>query len=210
MGGSFLLLFFKKEALALSLDREGLRMGVELEGLFAQLQVLEAEIERRLGDGVAERRAVIDAEVAALQRRLRVGVWRYLRESRLRHVVVAPVIYAMVVPFALLDVSLLIYQWVCFSAWGIPRVRRGDHVVIDRHRLPYLNVIEKVNCVFCGYGNGVIGWAREIAGRTEQFWCPIRHDRRVVGAHARYRGFVAYGDAAGYRARLEEMRGGLK
>lgn len=188
-------------------------MGVELEGLFAQIRALEDEIEQRLGaqrDRLAERAAVIDAEVAALQRRLRVGVWRYLRQSRLRHVVVAPVIYAMVVPFALLDVSLLIYQWICFSAWGIARARRADYVVIDRHRLPYLNAIEKLNCVYCGYGNGVIAWAREIAGRTEQFWCPIRHDRAVTGAHARYREFVSYGDAAGYRARLEEMREKLK
>ena len=46
---------------------------------------------------------------------------------------------------------------------------RGQYIVIDRHRLKYLNAIEKLNCVYCGYGNGVIAYARDIAGRTEQY-----------------------------------------
>jgi N-glycosylase/DNA lyase len=73
-----------------------------------------------------------------------------------------------------------------------------------------LNAIEKLNCVYCGYANGVLAYAREIAGRTEQYWCPLRHALRVRGPHAQYRDFVEYGDAAGYRARLEELRARLR
>ena len=40
---------------------------------------------------------------------------------------------------------------------------------------------------------------REIGSRTEQFWCPIKHARKVVGAHPRYNEFAEYGDAESYR-----------
>jgi hypothetical protein len=29
-----------------------------------------------------------------------------------------------------------------------------------------------VNCVYCGYFNGLIAYVQEIAARTEQFWLP--------------------------------------
>lgn len=192
-------------------------MNEELDRLFAQIRSLEDQIERRLDTHraqfsyrLAKGKAVFAAEVAQLHRRLRVGVFRYLREAPLRHIAVAPVIYAMVVPIALLDLSFSVYQRICFAAWGISRVQRRDYVIVDRHRLPYLNAIEKLNCVYCGYANGVLAYAREIAGRTEQFWCPIRHATQVRAPHARYREFVDYGDAAGYRARLEDLRARLR
>jgi len=33
---------------------------------------------------------------------------------------------------------------------------------MDRHHLAYLNVIEKLNCEYCGYANGVFAYVREI------------------------------------------------
>ena len=86
----------------------------------------------------------------------------------------------------------------------IAQVRRSTYIVIDRHHLAYLNAIEKVNCVYCWYANGVFAYVREVAGRTEQFWCPIRHAKRVRAPHAHYREFVDYGatprdTTAGYR-----------
>ncbi len=192
-------------------------MNAELDRLFAQIHALEDEIEQRLAAHrapfqyeVAKGKAVFDAGARAAQRALRVGLARYLRQSQLKHILLAPVIYAMVLPIGLLDLSMTAYQWTCFTAWGIGRVRRRDYVVLDRHRLSYLNLIEKLNCVYCGYGNGVIAYTREIVGRTEQYWCPIRHATQIRGAHARYKDFVDYGDAAGYRARLAELRAKLR
>jgi hypothetical protein len=98
----------------------------------------------------------------------------------------------------ILDLSVSLYQLGCFTAWGIVRVQRREYVVIDRHRLGYLNPLQKLNCVFCGYGNGVIAYAREITARTEQYWCPIKHALKVKGSHERYAAFQAYGDAEGY------------
>ena len=192
-------------------------MNDEIDRLFTQIRDLEDDIQRRLDTHreqfkyrLSHGKAVFEAEIRSVHRRLRTSVPRYLKEAPLRHIAVAPVIYGMVIPFALLDISLTIYQWICFSAWGIARVTRRNYVVVDRHRLAYLNVIEKLNCVYCGYGNGVIAYAREIAARTEQFWCPIRHATQIRGAHARYKDFVDYGDAEGYRARLEELRAKLR
>jgi len=85
-------------------------------------------------------------------------------------------------------------------------VPRADFIVIDRHHLAYLNVFERLNCAYCGYGNGVIAYVREIAGRTEQYWCPIKQARQPRDPHHRYYDFLDYGDARGYRQSLEDFR----
>jgi hypothetical protein len=192
-------------------------MNDELDRLFAQIHSIEETIERRLDAHrvqfkyrLANGKAVFDSEIRRIHRGLRVGVWRYLREAQLRHIAVAPVIYAMVIPLVLLDASFSIYQAICFTAWGVGRVPRRQYVIIDRQRLNYLNAIEKLNCVYCGYANGVLAYVREITGRTEQYWCPIRHATQIRGPHSRYKEFVAYGDAEGYRTRLEDLRAKLR
>jgi len=48
--------------------------------------------------------------------------------------------------------------------------------------------------------------AREIAARTEQYWCPIKHARRLYGAHDRYPAFFEHGDAEAFRQGLERLR----
>ena len=121
-----------------------------------------------------------------------------------------PLIYGMVLPLALLDLSVTLYQLGCFTAWGIGRVRRRDYVVIDRQKLNYLNPVQKLNCVYCGYGNGVIAYAREITARTEQYWCPIKHALKVKGSHERYAAFLDYGDAEGFVKSAEAYRARLK
>jgi hypothetical protein len=80
------------------------------------------------------------------------------------------------------------------------------YMVNDRHRLAYLNIIEKANCGYCGYANGVMAYAREIISRTEQHWCPIRHARQVPDAHKRYPQFFPCGDAVSWREKLQDKR----
>jgi hypothetical protein len=189
----------------------------EIDELVRRLVRLEDQIERkleaqqaRLRYRIEAQRAVFEAEVVRRHRQLRVGLLTFLRRSPLGSLVVAPAVYGLVVPFVLLDLGVSLYQRVCFPIWGMARVRRADHVVLDRHRLAYLNGIEKLNCLYCGYANGVIGYTREVAGRTEQYWCPIKHALRVRAPHERYRGFVDYGDAEGYRARLDTLRAAVR
>ena len=143
-------------------------------------------------------------------RRHRVGLWRYVLGGGIATLLTAPLIYSVGAPFLLLDAWVTLYQAVCFRAWGIRRVRRRTYFVIDRHKLEYLNGAERFNCLYCSYANGVIAYVQEIAARTEQYWCPIRHSRRVRGAHNRYDDFAAYGAAREYRDRLPSFRSSLK
>ncbi|MGE0447899.1 MAG: hypothetical protein AB7P99_21935 [Vicinamibacterales bacterium] len=149
-------------------------------------------------------------DLRAQHRHFRQSLPRYLRDTEVRNLVTAPVVYSLGLPLVLLDLWVTLYQWVCFPLYGITRVRRRDYFVIDRHRLAYLNGIEKANCVYCGYANGLLAYVHEIAGRTEQFWCPIRHRRRLRHPHAHYRAFVDYEDAAGYRRELPRLRRSLR
>jgi hypothetical protein len=52
----------------------------------------------------------------------------------------------------------------------------------------------------------VAAYTREVAARTEQYWCPIKHARRLAAAHDYYPKFLDHGDAEGYRRELERMR----
>ena len=157
-----------------------------------------------------ERKVVFEKEVLERHHQLKTGLFRFLRTAPFLTVLTAPVIYSLIVPVALLDLSVSMYQWICFSAWGVPRVRRSEYIVIDRQYLAYLNGIEKLNCVYCGYANGVIAFAREIAGITEQYWCPIKHAHQSAGRHERALEFLEYGDAENWRKSLGELRKKLK
>jgi len=119
---------------------------------------------------------------------------------------VLPLIYSLMLPFLLLDLWVQVYQATSFWLLGLERVRRRDYIVIDRHRLPYLNPLQKVNCAYCGYVNGLIAFTREVAGRTEQYWCPIKHAGRPRVQHRRQRRFAAFGDAAEFERLLPRMR----
>lgn len=154
-------------------------------------------------------RVRFDSEVRDAQRRLKQGLGAFLRQSSAGNVLTAPLIYSLAVPLLLADIWITMYQWICFPVYGIPRVRRRDYFVLDRYRLGYLNAIEKVNCTYCSYANGLIAYIREIAARTEQYWCPIKHGRRVRSPHQRYLLFADFGDAAGYRVRSGKLRTAL-
>ncbi len=114
-------------------------------------------------------------------------------------------IYALILPIAMLDLFVSVYLRICFPVCGIRRVKRSDYVALDRRNLAYLNIIEKLNYYYCGYANGVIAYVREVSRRTEQYWCPIKHSRRVRSCHHRYDGFIDYGDADGFRARAQKL-----
>jgi hypothetical protein len=155
-------------------------------------------------------RVRFEREARLAHARLRQRIPPFLRESSPLTILTAPIIYSLIVPVALLDLWVSAYQTICFRVYGIARVPRSAYIVIDRHHLAYLNGIEKANCMFCGYANGVFAYTREIAGRTEQYWCPIRHAKRVRAPHPHYAEFVAFGDADGYRTRLPMLRADLR
>ncbi len=181
-------------------------------GLLHRIHQAERDLDHAIAEWRLEAKETVRG-AARLSKQARIEQ-RKLRRSLLAHIrsigplfwLTAPVIYGMIIPLVLTDLFATVYQLICFPVYGIGRVRRSDYVVVDRHRLPYLNAIEKLNCVYCGYANGVIAYARELASRTEQYFCPIRHAIPVPGVHSRYSRFVAYGDAKAYREQIEHLR----
>ena len=149
-------------------------------------------------------------EIKREHRRLKTSLLRYVLHSRIMAILTAPFIYAVIIPFVLLDLFVTVYQTVCFPVYGIPKARRRDYIAIDRNKLRYLNALEGFNCLYCSYGNGVLAYAVEIAGRTEQHWCPIKHARRIQNAHDRYTHFLPYADAQAYREGIDKLRDDFK
>ena len=143
-------------------------------------------------------------------RKLKTSLARYVLHSRFFAVLTAPFIYACFIPFVLTDLFVSVYQAVCFPVYGIPKARRKDFIAIDRNKLRYLNFLEGLNCMYCSYSNGMLAYVVEIAGRTEQHWCPIKHARRIQNTHDRYSHFLPYGDAAAYREQLDKVRDDFK
>ncbi len=192
---------------------EGHPLNERVRELLAQITALQEELRATLTEQEARVRYTIEGKriefeqaVRQAHTRLRLGFWRWLRLSRPRNVLASPFIYGMIVPLVFFDLSLLLYQAVCFRLFGIARVRRADYMVVDRHKLAYLNIAEKFNCFYCEYANGLMAFAREVVARTEQYWCPIKHARKVLDEHARYKQFMEYGDAENFREHWLALR----
>jgi hypothetical protein len=188
-------------------------MNDRLEMLLEKFRTLERELAVELQKKqdeffyeIRKKKVRFQREIKLEHKRLIINALQYIRESRPLVLLTLPVIWSCLIPALLLDLTITIYQAVCFPVFGIPKVRRGDFIVLDRHNLSYLNIIEKMNCMYCGYFNGLVAYAREMAARTEQHWCPIKHARRVGDIHSRYKYFFDYGDAKRYRQEIETAR----
>ena len=191
-------------------------MNQKISDIVARMKALEQELETELAQAqehvryrLLGRKVQFDPAELAQQRRYKVNLFLYALLPRPRHVLTAPFVFALLPPLLLLDLFASLYHAVCFPLLGIPKVRRRDYLIFDRHQLVYLNLLEMVNCAYCSYGNGLLSYLKEIVARTEQYWCPIKHARRVIGTHARYAGFEDYGDAEGYQGRLVDLRKAL-
>lgn len=184
-------------------------MPPSIEELLTKIRSLQDEVEeeyRRRREEFEIHRVSFADEVLRQQRRYKIGLFKFLRRTRILVALTSPVIYLGWIPFLLMDLFITIYQAICFPVYRIPKVDRSKYMVFGREDLPYLNLIEKFNCFYCSYGNGVAAYTREVAARTEQYWCPIKHTRRLHQAHERYPQFFEFGDAEAYRQGLERLR----
>lgn len=188
-------------------------MNERISRILAQMAALDDELrdavheqESRMFFQIKGKRVEFERTVKEAHVKLKTGMMRWLVTNRPQNLLTGPIIYAMIVPLLMLDLFVSVYQWSCFPIYGITKVRRGDYIVFDRHHLGYLNAIERFHCTYCEYANGLIGYLREIIARTEQYFCPIKHARKILGTHGRYNRFLDYGEADAYQARLEEFR----
>jgi hypothetical protein len=187
----------------------------------SRIAELEAELEKEFHEQLAEKRKqfrynvekgriAFDCEMCVIHAKFKKHWIRFLWDAPRFSLILAPVIYSLIVPLVLFDAWLWAYQGLCFPVYGIKKAVRSDYVVLDRGNLQYLNWIERVNCDYCSYANGLIAFAREVSSRTEQYFCPIKHASRCAGPHLRYHDFVDFGDAEAYRKNWKKLRAELK
>lgn len=178
----------------------------QMAGLEDELRDALHEQETSLLFQIKGKRVEFERTVRETHRRLKTRFFRWLVTDRPQNLITGPVIYSMIVPLVILDVFVTLYQAVCFPIYRVKKVRRSDYIVLDRQQLEYLNFIEKFHCTYCGYASGLVAYVFEVVARTEQYFCPIKHARKVLGTHSRYRRFLDYGEAEDYGARLEAFR----
>ena len=192
-------------------------MGRRIDELILRIKELESELSLELENELSaiqqrfrytiERRKIRFQEGAlATHKALKENLYQYFRESSFVFFLTSPVIYSLIIPLLLLDLFLTLYQVICFPVYKIKKVDRSEYVTIDRQHLAYLNIIEKANCMYCGYANGLLSYALEIGSKTEEYWCPIKHAGKIKDPHARYQSFLEYGDAEGYKNKLSAFR----
>ena len=119
-------------------------------------------------------------------------------ERSLMHKLSVPVIWSLVVPFVILDFFIELYHRICFPIYDLPIVDRSKYIKIDRHKLDYLEPLDKLNCAYCGYASGLLRYTVEIITETEKYWCGIRHAKTegyIEPEH--HQDFVEYGDEEG-------------
>jgi len=124
-----------------------------------------------------------------------------------RHLPTLPLIYLSAFPIMILDLWVELYHRACFPFYRIPYVPRKHYIKIDRHKLKYLDVMQKLNCFYCGYANGAVKYWGEIFAQTEKYWCGIQHadddSFRTPDHHAE---FIPYNDREAYEKTFYNKR----
>lgn len=188
-------------------------MNSRIHQILDQITTLEDDLQKAIEEQqehlryqIEGKRITFEQAIRETHLKARMGIFHWFLTVRPQNYLTAPIIYGMVVPLALFDLCISFYQLTCFPIYGVARVKRGNYIVYDHQHLAYLNVVEKVDCLYCSYAVGLLGYAQEITARTEQYFCPIKHARKMLNAHARYERFLDYGDANNFHAKLEEFR----
>jgi len=126
-------------------------------------------------------------------------------KKAIHHLVSIPFIWGMLIPIILIHISIFIYQAISFRLYGIERIKLRDYINFDREKLSYLSSIDKLNCGYCSYANGVFAYLSEIGHRTEYYWCGIKHKNQPDNPAFNYQDkFAAYGSQEDYEKVLKK------
>jgi hypothetical protein len=168
----------------------------KIESLNADLREEYTRLSQKYGFSFQARKIIFLEEVQKRNKSFRLPEWKHFIPSLklLRYILSAPFIYGMIIPAVFLDICITLYQHVAFRLYGIPLVDRKNYIVYDRRFLNYLNLIQKIHCLYCSYVNGLFAYSVEIAARTERFWCPLKAAHKPKFTHAWYHDFADYGN----------------
>lgn len=191
-------------------------MNERIQQILSEITALEDDLRSALNEQqqtmffqIKGKRVEFEQSIKETHKKLKTNFFRWLVTNRPQNLITGPIIYSMIIPLLITDFFVTLFQLTCFPIYGIKKVRRSDYIVYDRQQLNYLNFIEKFHCTYCAYGNGMVAYVSEIIGRTEQYFCPIKHARKILGTHSRYARFLDYGDAKDYEKKLEQYRQAL-
>ena len=178
----------------------------EIEAMKEKLGKEIAQHEKDISYEIQNGYIQFEKEIFDRQKQNMMHLWDWFREIPLPQLLSAPVVYMMIIPAILLDMMLFIYHNVVSRVFKIEFGKRSDYVIFDRQYLGYLNVVEKLNCLYCAYFNGVMQYASSIAARTELHFCPIKHAKKIAYKHEFYNTFLQYGDGDVYQKKLKKLR----
>jgi hypothetical protein len=178
----------------------------QITSLEDELRSVLLEQERRMRYQIQDKRIEFERSIKAAHQRLKVGLVQWFLSVPPLNFLTAPIIYGMSTPLVFIDVCITVYQATCFPIYGILKVKREDYIVMDHRHLAYLNSFEKAHCMYCAYASGVLAMAVEVTSRTEQYFCPIKHARNILGSTPRYARYLGYGEAEDFHIKLEQFR----
>lgn len=191
-------------------------MNARIKQLIDQIKQLEDELSNEIQQHedtllfqLKGKKVEFEQSIRQAHRRLKINAWVWLVGVRPINIITAPIIYSMIIPLLIVDLTISFYQITCFPIYKIARVRRSGYIVFDRQHLAYLNIFEKFHCLYCSYANGLIAYVQEVLARTELYFCPIKHAHKLLSTHRHYRRFMSYADADNYPDRLEALRKSL-
>lgn len=134
---------------------------------------------------------------------------KFSKDRGWRHALSTPFIWLPLIGFLFLDLLLSLYQAICFPLYGLEKVKRSEYILIrDRNKMQYLNPLEKIGCMYCGYANGLLLYLKEMAGRTEKYWCGIMHESKPgfkVQQDQIDKNFAKFNDQADFENKYGEL-----
>lgn len=172
-------------------------------------QLLEKynQLAEKYGFSFFGKKVIFPKEVKQKNKLFKIPAWKYIIPKNFRHVLAMPFIYMMFAPVVIIDFFLTLYHVVAFLLYRIPKVNRKDFIVYDRQFLDYLNWVQKINCLYCTYVNGLFAYAVEIGARTERYWCPIKAAYKLKFHHGWYSEFADYVNPEEWKAKFNDEKG---
>jgi hypothetical protein len=177
----------------------------KMDSLNESLQEEYKHMSEKYGFSIEKRRVIFLQKFKQRNKSFRIPTWEYVIPQNVRHILSMPFIYIMIIPVGTLDLFLVLYNHTALPLYRIPSVKREDHFIYDRQFLDYLNLIQKANCIYCSYVNGLFSFATEIGAQTERYWCPLKAAHKPKHNHSLYKYFADYGNPEEWKEKFNKV-----
>ena len=127
-------------------------MTSSIDDLLSKIKLMEQELleeiqsqQQNFAYEIQQKRIYFEKQVVQQHKTLCSTVIDYLKNASFKHILTVPVIWAILIPAVLLDITVTLYQADLFSSVWHPQSQTGGLYVFDRRYLSYLNIVEKIN-----------------------------------------------------------------